>query len=385
MADADQKAHPPHPYRNFFILAVLLLLLAAAWGIWWILVGSQRVRTNDAYVQGNIVPVQAQTEGTIRRVYVEDTEYVHAGALLASVQGDRSYLALKASEAALGRTVRELRREFAQVQRLRHTLAAQTAEYAKLADNLARYRRAQVGGAVAAIQITDTQADMQVLRAQMGATRAQLAAALALVGNTTLDDNPLVRAAVAQLERAYVAWARRDLRAPVSGYVAERHAYPGLRIRPGQPLFSVVPLETLWVVANVKETEMAGVQPGDPVRLTSYYYGDSVVYHGVVEGLLAGAGSAFSILPPENATGNYIHIVERVPVRISLPPKALARHPLRPGLSMMARIETGGQRRHSVLLPLTKTPVHGYETRIYGHELQEAKKLAWTIIAQNSR
>jgi len=385
MADAEQGARASHSYRNFIVFALVLILLALAWGVWWFLVGSQRVRTNDAYVQGNIVPVQAQTEGTIRRVYVENTEYVHAGQLLASVQGDRSYLALKASEAALGRTVRELRREFAEVERLQHSLDAQKAEYAKLGDNLARYRKAQAGDAVAGIRITDTQADMRALRAQMGATRAEQAAALALVGNTTVSDNPLVRAAVARVERAYLAWARRDLRAPVSGYVAERHAYPGLRVHPGQQLFSVVPLDTLWVVANVKETEMAQVHPGDPVRLTSYYYGDSVVYHGVVEGLVPGAGSAFSILPPQNATGNYIHIVERVPVRISLPAKALERHPLRPGLSMVARIDIDARRTHSVLAPLTKTPVQGYATAIYTREMRQAQQLAQRIIEQNSR
>lgn len=384
MAEAEGQVRPSRSRSNFAIFAVVLLLLAAGWGIWWMLVGSQRIRTNDAYVQGNIVPVQAQTEATVRRVYVEDTEYVHAGALLASVQGDRSYLALKASEAALGRTVRELRREFAEVQRLQHSLDAQKAEYAKLGKNLSRYRKAQAGGAVATIRITDTQADMRVLQAQMGATRAKLAAALALVGNTNLNDNPLVRAAVTRVEGAYLSWARRDLRAPVSGYVAQRHAYPGLRIHPGQQLFSIVPLHGLWVVANVKETEMAQVRPGDPVRLTSYYYGDSVVYRGVVEGLVPGAGSAFSILPPENATGNYIHIVERVPLRISLPAKALAKHPLRPGLSMVARIDIAGKGKRSVLAPLTKTPVEGYETGIYRRELQKARQLAQKIIAQNA-
>ncbi|AEK58011.1 HlyD family efflux transporter periplasmic adaptor subunit [Acidithiobacillus caldus] len=384
MAEAEGQVRPSRSRSNFAIFAVVLLLLAAGWGIWWMLVGSQRIRTNDAYVQGNIVPVQAQTEATVRRVYVEDTEYVHAGALLASVQGDRSYLALKASEAALGRTVRELRREFAEVRRLQHSLDAQRAEYAKLGENLSRYRKAQAGGAVATIRITDTQADMRVLQAQMGATRAKLAAALALVGNTNLSDNPLVRAAVTRVESAYLSWARRDLRAPVSGYVAQRHAYPGLRIHPGQQLFSIVPLHGLWVVANVKETEMAQVRPGDTVRLTSYYYGDSVVYRGVVEGLVPGAGSAFSILPPENATGNYIHIVERVPLRISLPAKALAKHPLRPGLSMVARIDIAGKGKRSVLAPLTKTPVEGYETGIYRRELQRARQLAQRIIAQNA-
>lgn len=371
--------------RKYLLMGLVLVLLLMGWAAWWVLIGSQRIRTNDAYVEGNITPVQAQTAGTIRRVYVENTEYVRAGTILASLQGDRSLLALKASEAALARTVRELRQEFAAVRETQGKLDSQRAQLAKLRDDLQRYQGAEGSGAVATIQIANTEQDMVALQAEMAATQAKFQAAQALVGGTTLQNNPQVRAAVAELERRYIDWARRDLRAPVSGFVAQRSAYPGLMIHPGERLFTIVPLNTLWVVANVKETEMAQLRPGQPVRLESYYYGNRVIYHGTVQGLLPGAGSAFAILPPENATGNYIHIVERVPIRIALLPSELRRHPLRPGLSMIARITMHDVKRaKTILQPITKTPKRGYHTDIYAGELAQAQHLAEEIIAKNA-
>lgn len=378
------KQDRAHEARKLLIGGVVLALLLMAWAVWWLLVGSRRISTNDAYVEGNVTPVQAQTAGTIRRVYVENTQYVRAGTILASVQGDRSLLALQASEAALGRTVRQLRQEFAGVQEISQKLRARKAQLAKLQDDLGRYRGAEHSGAVASIQVSNTVQDIAALQAEIAATAAKLQAAQALVGGTTLRSNPQVRAAVAALERRYIDWARRDLRAPISGFVAQRAAYPGRMIHPGERLFDIVPLDDLWVVANVKETEMARLRPGQTVRLESYYYGDGVTYDGIVQGLLPGAGSAFAVLPPENATGNYIHIVERVPIRIALSPSELERHPLRPGLSMLARISTQGGSSKTVLQPITTTPERGYTTRIYDRELQAAQKLAERIIDENA-
>ena len=381
----DLSQTPIRSRRNYLVFGLILALLLMGWAAWWVLVGSQRIATNDAYVEGNVTPVQAQSAGTIRRVYVENTEYVRAGTILASLQGDRSLLALQASEAALGRTVRQLRQEFAAVQETQAKLRAQQAQLTKLRDDLQRYRGAQASGAVATIQIANTVQDVNALQAEIAATAAKRQAAQALVGGTTLQNNPQVRAVVAELERRYIDWARRDLRAPISGFVAQRSAYPGLMIHPGERLFTIVPLDDLWVVANVKETEMDQLRPGQPVRLESYYYGDRVIFHGTVQGLLPGAGSAFAVLPPENATGNYIHIVERVPIRISLRPAELRRHPLRPGLSMIARIAIDDNKEaKTVLQPITTTPNRGYHTKIYTGELLQAQQLAQKIIAKNS-
>ncbi|MHB1804901.1 MAG: efflux RND transporter periplasmic adaptor subunit, partial [Acidithiobacillus ferrooxidans] len=220
--------------------------------------------------------------------------------------------------------------------------------------------------------------------AQVAAAQAALKGTQAIIAGTSLQTNPLVRQAAAQFEQADIQWQRRVVRAPVSGYVAERTVYPGLMVHPDQRLFSVVPLNDLWVVANVKETAMRHVHPGQSVHLTSDYYGGDVRYHGEVLGLLPGAGSAFGILPPENATGNYIHIVERVPVRIALSAAELAQYPLRPGLSMVAGIHWTRSQKHSVLKPLTTTPVRGYQTAIYNRELRHARQRAAAVIRDNA-
>ncbi|WP_414040572.1 HlyD family efflux transporter periplasmic adaptor subunit [Acidithiobacillus sp. M4-SHS-6] len=370
--------------RNLLVLALVLGFFLLLWLLWWWLVGSREVVSNDAYVTGNIDPIQAQAFGTIRRVFVQDTQFVHAGERLAAVWGDRSYLAMKARAAALGRVVRQVRQEFARVDELRQTIRARQAKLRELQEDLQRYRRARASGAVASIQIANTEQDIIGLRAEIKALRARLQAAHALVAHTTLQDNPQVQAAARAFEKAYMQWLRRDIRAPVSGFVAQRQAHPGQMIHPGERLFSIVPLQPLWVVANIKETEMAQVRPGEKVRMESSYYGSRVRYQGRVEGLSPGAGSAFAILPPDNATGNYIHIVERVPVRISLPAPELASHPLRPGLSMLVHIQTREGQSRAVLHPLTRTPLAGYESSLYRRQLQQVKAKALRIIHENS-
>ena len=377
---------PPAPerrLRHIVTIVALLLVAALTWAAWWFFHGRFRVVTNDAYVTGNIVPVEDQVPGTISKVLVENTEFVHAGQVMAILQGDQSRLQRLRAEAHLGAEVRRVRRAFAVVTRLRHIVASKNVELKQSQDDLRRFVASFPSGAISAIRVQDTQRKIQALQAQVAAEQAALAGAEAIVARTTLSANPLVRQAAAQVETADVRWQRRIIRAPISGFVAERAAYPGIRAHPGQHLFSVVPLNDVWVVANVKETDMKGVQPGQSVALTSYYYGHAVHYHGIVQGLLPGAGSAFSILPPENATGNYIHIVERVPVRITLSPKELAAHPLRPGLSMVAEIHLNAH-PHSVLRPLTRTPIQGYQTTIYEHELARAKACAARIIRANS-
>ncbi len=369
--------------RVLLFLTLFLLFATLVWAGWWWFAGRLSVTTSDAYVQGNIIPVQNQTPGTLRRVLGEDTEYVHAGQVLAVLQGSRAWLRLQHREAALGAVVREVRRDFARVRQLRHEEAAQAAKVQKLAADLRQYRKSLPSGAVPRLRVVNVRQNLRATRAGLAATRAALQGAAALVSGTTVPGNPLVRQAAAAVESADIQWQRCRIRAPVSGYLTRRSAYPGRVVHPGQKLFSLVPLGHLWVVANVRETDMARVRPGQPVTLTSAYYGRDVRYHGVVEGLAPGAGSAFSILPPENSTGNYIHIVERVPVRISLPRRELRTHPLRPGLSMEVRIRLRPVRR-SVLQPLTATPVRDYVTEIHARELRTARKLAAAIVRANA-
>ena len=380
---SSSSATPDPRVRRAVIVTLLFGLAGLAWLTWWFVAGRYVVTTNDAYVTGNMIPVDDQTPGTIRRVLVRTTEHVGSGQPLAILQGDRARLRLQHAQAQLASTVRGVRRAFAEVARLKAQLMARRTELRRRRADLRRFERALPSGAVTAIRAQDAALAVRAATARVAATRAALRAASAAVRGTTLLSNPLVRRAASRLELADILWQRRIIRAPVSGYVAERYAYPNAIVHPGERLFTIVPLDDLWVVANVKETRMADVRPGQRVQLTSDYYGDTVRYEGRVLGLLPGAGGVFSILPPENATGNYIHIVERVPVRIALSERALERHPLRPGLSMNIRIDLRTRGR-SVLTPLTRTPVHDDRTAILTGQRTKAQALAAAIIAANS-
>lgn len=365
--------------RLRWVVAALAGVLAVGFG-YWFFYGRHYAGTNDAYVSGNIVPVQAQTRGTATAVFVRRTQRVRKGEVLVRLQGSRARLSLDKAEAVLGTTVRRVRALFAQVAALKLHLRSLELARAEKEHDLTRYRNALASGAVSAIRMANTSDEIRTLSAQIAASAAQLKGTEAIVQGATIATNPLVRTAAVRLEAADLAFQRRDIRAPVSGFVAGRSVYPGSQVVPGQTLFTIVPLTDLWVVANIKETRMGSVRPGQRVTLTSDYYGGGVVYHGVVLGLLPGAGSAFSILPPDNATGNYIHIVERVPVRISLAGQDLVAHPLRPGLSMDVHVHLAHSGR-SLWAPLTQTPLKDYQTAIYRGELQRAQRLVAGILS----
>lgn len=367
--------------RRLVVLASALVLLALTALTFWFLEGRYEVGTNDAYVTGMLEPVDAQTAGTAIQVLVRRTEKVHAGEVLGRLQGDRAHLAVRAAAADLDRAVREVRARFAKVAALQGQIAAQISTRNEQRRDLRRYQESLKSGAISLIRVEDTKARIRTLDAGIRATRAQLRASQALVRSTTVITNPLVRAAMARLESADIAWQRRIIRAPVSGFVAARNLYPGTQVHAGERLFTIVPLTDLWVVANVKETRMARVRPGQPVQLISDYYGSHVRYRGVVLGLLPGAGSAFSLLPPDNATGNYIHIVERVPVRIGLRRAPLRAHPLRPGLSMTVHIDV----RHvtgSLWAPLTQTLAADDGTAIYAGQMRSAQRLVARVLRE---
>ncbi|AWP23596.1 multidrug transporter [Acidiferrobacter sp. SPIII_3] len=382
---AEGKARAPgrRGTRARWAMALIGLAVVGLF-LYWALYARFYAGTDDAYVTGDLVPVDAQVTGTAAEVFVRRTQFVRKGERLAVLQADRSHLGLRRARAALGREARHVRVLFARVRALRWQRQALGWDRARLVHDLARYQRSLSEGAVSAMRVEDTQLRIRALNAEIGETRARWEGARALVRGTTVADNPLVRVAIARLEAADLAWQRRVIRAPVSGFIGQRTVYPGTEIHAGQRLFTIVPLDDLWVMANIKETHMRDVRPGDRVRLTSAYYGSDVVYRGVVLGLAPGAGSAFSILPPDNATGNYIHIVERVPVRIGLKPSQLAAHPLRPGLSMAVRVRVH-RRGRSLLMPLTTRTGSHYQTRIYRQELRRAQALAAHILARSGK
>ncbi|MDO9235771.1 MAG: efflux RND transporter periplasmic adaptor subunit, partial [Aquabacterium sp.] len=305
-----------HRHRGYRLLLVtaLALLTGLLYLLYWWNFASRFVVTNDAYVTGNLASLKAQTSGTVVDVRVDNTQYVHQGDVLVRLDGLQAQVALERAEANLADSVRQIETLFSQADVLRQKMAAKQAILNRSRRDLVRYRSVAGDGAVSAQQIEDSEFQVRELEADVLQIRAELGGAEALIQNTSPADNPKVLQAVAGLKQAYLDRTRQEIVAPVSGFVAKRSIQPGEQVRPETSLLAIVPLDYLWVEANFLENELADVQPGQPAEITVDLYGSDVVYHGEVLGLGAGTGSVFGLLPPDNATGNYIHIVERVPV-----------------------------------------------------------------------
>lgn len=336
-------------------LAGVLALAAAAWGGWTWLAGGALRTTDDAYVGGHVVSVTPQVSGTVIRVLADDTDRVEAGALLVEIDPTDAKTELAAAEAQLAQAVRSARGLYADDARFDADIRNREADLARTRADLAkvradfRERRAIAStGAVTGEEVRHAEDAVHIGDAATAAAEAALASAIqakarahAQVDGATLRTQPAVEAAAERVRAAILALERTRIVAPVAGMVALRSVQLGRRVAPGDRLMAVVPLDRLWVDANYKETQLKGVCPGQPAMVTADLYGSSVAYHGRVEDIEAGSGAAFALLPAQNATGNWIKVVQRVPVRIGLDPKDLARAPLRIGLSTTVEIDAG--------------------------------------------
>jgi membrane fusion protein (multidrug efflux system) len=371
-----------HRGRRLLLVTAAALAVGLAYLAYWRSYASRYVITNDAYVTGNLAPLKAQTSGAVVDVRADDTQFVRQGNVLVRLDGLDAEVAFEKAAANLADSVRQIETRFSQAETLRQKLAAKEARLQRSRRDLARYHSVAADGAVSAQQIEDSVFQVREQEADVRQARAELSGAEALIRHTTPANNPKVMQAIAAFKQAYLDKVRQEIVAPVSGFVAKRSIQPGEQVRPETPLMAIVPLDYLWIEANFLENELAHVQPGQPVEITVDLYGSDVVYHGEVLGLGAGTGSVFSLMPPDNATGNYIHIVERVPVRIGLRPEELRAKPLRPGLSAVVRIDTSHPGR-SVLQPLTTTPEASYKTEVYDRQLEGAEALINKIIETN--
>lgn len=335
-------SNPPAPSKRrrlLTIITLVLLLVLIGYGIWWFIYASHYEETDDAYVAGNVVQVTPQIGGTVVAINIDDTERVTAGTSLIKLDDADAQINLHQAEAALAQTVREVRTLFTNNGALSANVALRTADVQRTHADLARRQELISTGAVTAEELAHAKSALQVAESALLASQEQLASNRTLTENTSVTQHPNVLRAAAQLRAAYLAASRTELRAPISGYVAKRSVQIGQRVAAGTPLLAIVPLDSLWVDANFKEVQIAHMRIGQPVTLHADSYGSDVEYNGTVIGFAAGTGSAFALLPAQNASGNWIKIVQRIPVRISLDPKQLAAHPLRIGLSMRVTVD----------------------------------------------
>ncbi|MGE0740291.1 MAG: HlyD family efflux transporter periplasmic adaptor subunit [Hyphomonadaceae bacterium] len=337
----EEKAAMMKKRRKIALYAVagVLAKIAIGFGIHQALVASHYVSTDNAYVEAETAQVNAQVSGQVLEIRVSDTQMVRAGDILAVIDPADAQLNVARAEADYRRTLQRVRQYYAQEASAAAQVRARQAELARAETDYNRRRALAQTGAVSGDELTATRAAYDSARANLAASNENLEAQRVLTRRQTVENHPETVAARAQLETAQLALERTTIRAPIDGVVTQLSAQVGQRIEISQPLMIVAPVQDAYVNANFKEGQLGRVRPGQSVELTSDLYGDDVVYHGTVEGLDGGTGSAFAVIPAQNATGNWIRVVQRVPVRIALDRAELAEHPLRVGLSMEARID----------------------------------------------
>ena len=356
-APAPQAAGNPARKKALITLASIVVVAGLGWTAYEWLVASHYENTDNAYVQGNVIQITPQIGGTVMAILADDTDYVKAGQPLVKLDPADARVSLDQAEANLAQTVRQVRTLYANNGSLGAQITLRESDVAKAQTEIARAtddfnrRQSLVGnGAVskeelnhAQTQLTNGKSALASALASVAAAKEQLVSNRAMTEGTTVEKHPSVLAAAAKVHEAWLATQRAALPAPVDGFVARRTVQLGQRVAAGTPMMSIIPLNQLWVDANFKEVQLRNIRIGQPVKLTADLYGKKVEYTGTVAGLGVGTGAAFALLPAQNATGNWIKVVQRVPVRVALDAAQVAKNPLRVGLSMDATVDVSNK------------------------------------------
>ncbi|EQA3384637.1 EmrA/EmrK family multidrug efflux transporter periplasmic adaptor subunit [Acinetobacter baumannii] len=356
-ASDDNMQNKRKKFLGFF--ALILLIAAILYAIWALFL-NHSVSTDNAYVGAETAQITSMVSGQVAQVLVKDTQTVHRGDVLVRIDDRDAKIALAQAEAELAKAKRQYKETAAnssslnsqvvvradEINSAKAQVAQAQADYDKAALELNRRAQLAASGAVSKEELTKAQSAVETAKAGLAqatssrkAAESTLAANEALIQGVSETSTPDVQVAQAHVEQAQLDLERTVIRAPVDGVITRRNIQVGQRVAPGTSMMMIVPLNDLYVDANFKESQLKKVRPGQPVTLTSDLYGDDVEYHGKVVGFSGGTGSAFALIPAQNATGNWIKVVQRLPVRIALDPKELAEHPLRVGLSMEAKVD----------------------------------------------
>lgn len=389
-------AAPANPRKKILLMLITIFVLAGiGYAIYWFLFLNHIETTDNAYVQGNIVQITPQIAGTVVAINAQDTDFVKAGQPLIKLDTADAKVALDQAESQLAATVREVRVVYAGNVSLGSAVKVREADLARAAsdlkraeDDVARRKPLVATGAVSGEEwqhvlttLAAARSAQSVVQANVEVAREQLASNKSQTDGVTPSEHPNVLRAAGKVREAYLAYSRAELPAPVSGFVARRSVQVGQRIQPGTPLMAIVPLSEVWVDANFKEVQLRNMRIGQKVKLFADVYGSKVEYHGKIAGLGVGTGAAFALLPAQNATGNWIKVVQRVPVRVSLDPKELSEHPLRIGLSMEAEVDVSDQSGKSLSDASSKATIN--ETKVFTQTDADADARVNKIIAAN--
>ncbi|MDO8711740.1 MULTISPECIES: HlyD family efflux transporter periplasmic adaptor subunit [Pseudomonas] len=381
----DNTPDTSNPRKRKVMLVVLAIVVilagVAVWG-YHEFYGRWNESTDDAYVNGNVVEITPLVTGTVVSIGADDGDLVHEGQVLINFDPNDAQVGLQSAQANLARTVRQVRGLYSNVDGMKAQVNAQQAEVQKAQDNFNRRKNLAAGGAISQEELSHARDDLTSAQNALANARQQLKTTSALVDDTVVSSHPDVMAAAAQLRQAYLNNSRSTLIAPVTGYVAKRSVQLGQRVQPGTALMAVIPLDQLWIDANFKETQLRDMRIGQPVDIEADLYGSDVKFSGTIDSLGAGTGSAFALLPAQNATGNWIKIVQRVPVRIHINAEELAKHPLRVGLSTQVDVNLRDQ--SGPVLAQQPPQKASFSTNVYDRQLAEADAMITQLIHDNS-
>jgi membrane fusion protein (multidrug efflux system) len=368
--------------RVLLIIAAIFITIGILFALYYFLYSQFHESTDDAYVNGNLVYINSQVGGTVVGLGADDTEPVKAGQALIKLEGSDSAVALANAQAKLAETVRQIRTQYRSTDEASAVVAQRKTELGRATDDLNRRLQLVGSDAITAEDLAHARAAVAAAKDTLTVAQKQLESSQASVEGTTLSQHPSVLQARAEFTQAYLAESRNVIPSPIDGYVARRSVQIGQHITSGSNLMAIVPLDALWVDANLKEMQLRNVRIGQPATVTADIYGGHVEYHGKVAGIAAGTGGAFSLLPPQNAVGNWIKVVQRIPVRIALNAEDLKKHPLRIGMSTTVNIDTH-DRGGSVLtaLPIANVPM---TTPVFDMQLKDAQAKADRIIAREA-
>ncbi|MDI1333555.1 HlyD family efflux transporter periplasmic adaptor subunit [Pseudomonas sp.] len=381
----DNTPDTSNPRKRKVMLVVLAIVVilagVAVWG-YHEFYGRWNESTDDAYVNGNVVEITPLVTGTVVSIGADDGDLVHEGQVLINFDPNDAQVGLQSAQANLARTVRQVRGLYSNVDGMKAQVNAQQAEVQKAQDNFNRRKNLAAGGAISQEELSHARDDLTSAQNALANARQQLKTTSALVDDTVVSSHPDVMAAAAQLRQAYLNNSRSTLIAPVTGYVAKRSVQLGQRVQPGTALMAVIPLDQLWIDANFKETQLRDMRIGQPVDIEADLYGSDVKFSGTIDSLGAGTGSAFALLPAQNATGNWIKIVQRVPVRVHINAEELAKHPLRVGLSTQVDVNLRDQ--SGPVLAQQPPQKASFSTNVYDRQLAEADAMITQLIHDNS-
>lgn len=375
--------HPQKRQRLLIAIATVFIMLGTLWGGYWLIWGQYRISTDDAYVAGNSVQVMPQISGRVIAILTDETLQVAKGDVVIKLDPVDAQIALKKAESELAVVVRQVSQYYDRVNEQKADVKIKKDLLNKAEQDYNRRQGLVVNKTISAEDLSHSLTSLDAARDALTLAEQQLLAAVKLSGNTDLYHHPQVEQAIVNLRNAFLNLRRTILYAPVTGVVAKRAVQVGQQVNAKSPLMVIVPLNQVWVEANFKESQLKNIRIGQPVEMTADAYGSSVVFKGKVLGLNPGTGSAFDLLPPQNATGNWIKIVQRLPVRIGIDVAQLKDHPLRIGLSMNVSIDT--HQRQGLTLKTDDATKVIYESTDYSSDLKEAEQLIDSILKANSK